>query len=113
MGQVPIAINFSLVYTQRPITQINAVLYLLYNTAEVTVDTKLGYEMEDGNYDSIITTMARHFSFLPPVQIGSGGPPSFLFNGKLGLKQPGRQAALLTASVEFRNDWRYVSTSPI
>jgi hypothetical protein len=31
---------------------------------------------------------------------------------KQGLKQPGRQADLLTASAEFRSDRRYVSTPP-
>jgi hypothetical protein len=49
MGQVPIAINVSLVYTQCSITLINATHYLLYNTVEVTVDTET--RLRDGRWE--------------------------------------------------------------
>jgi hypothetical protein len=104
MGQVPIAINFSLVYTQCSITWINAVCYFLYNTAEVTVDTETG--LQDGRWELWLDYHHEGKTFFFPFMRSDWfwGPPSFLSNGKQGLKQPGGQAALLTARAEFGND---------
>jgi hypothetical protein len=70
---------------------------------------KLGFEMEDRG--TIIRLPPGKWIFLSfrefRLALGSTQLP---IQWVTGLKQPESQAALLTASAVFRNEWRHIST---